>query len=57
VTITRSPGHGDAGVGDRWRLLVVGDDDAVTAGRLGGVQGAVGAGDQLIGDQHCGTPS
>jgi hypothetical protein len=25
--------------------LVAADDDAVTAGRLGGVQGAVGAGD------------
>jgi hypothetical protein len=30
--------------------LVVVDDDAVTAGRLGGVQGVVGAGDQLVGD-------
>src|SRR5918993_3136731 len=30
--------------------LVVADDDAVTAGRLGGVQGAVGAADQLVGD-------
>jgi hypothetical protein len=31
------------------RLVAV-DDDAVAAGRLGGVQGAVGAGDQFLGD-------